>query len=518
MSDAPVDVARAMESMMQGAETAQTAVARFAYAANSYRKVLSPEGRKDIGIEVTEYQDTAEGGEGKREGGNSDLKVVVYSLKEFARTGKKTALRVYFPEMPVRWANVHTVGAIYKKENEDVYARKRRVILQTMFQEAYDAIINGRMHRLAENLRAYEDINEEMHWLVEQLLALDSMICKAILMFEVSGEKGKTLRTTLRTDARNELSRRRNIPAHEVSVADPEIPDIMVELFKKQESKAAPIRVDARLSKPDTCTAGPNCMGENCTCPGHVIGQKQYLIRLQDRIFEQKIYDKNVKIAPLPASAVFDEWKLAHPEHKELYNTETFRESVDALVLEAALRNQFIQFSPVFYRAITQAGGDTRKMHKDAAAALAKKGTPPAGYHTKPHKKTLKFGSTARMLVRIKGKSVPGVPGGIGMGLEFDSTQILITAQQILSYTLDDGDDVMTYDAEMADLDGGVESTMMMSNLDGGDPNDPNVIVATAGDIPNPDLKRKFDQSASSVAPPPAKHVHFDASAGSNGY
>ncbi len=423
-------MAPVQSKLAASASAAAQQVQKFVYAAQSYRTILSDEGFEDIAIEVTD----AKGGDG-----TFDVDVLVYSKAAFAKNNKKDPIRFFLPEMPVNWSNMHTVGSVYKLDSENIFGFKRRLILQSKWEENYDAVINKFVQDLKDHARPYNDINEEVHWVIERLFKLDRMILKEILRHENSC-KTEQLRAKLLVEGRYRIARERGVDVSNVPSADPAVLDATVEIFMNHNNKAKPIKVSERLSIPDTCPAGADCLKDDCKNPEHVRGVKQYTMTLSDKFFVQKKYEKNApKPDPIPFTTVLSRWVELHPGKTAAdAKLDENKESLDKVLYDVALADGKWKYCPAFYRTRKYATLDISSKQAGEAYDAAKAGKAgvkaPMLYYPEPHLKVVKFGTTARVLCTIGAACCSGVQAGVGMRLKFNSTQITITRQQHLAY------------------------------------------------------------------------------------
>lgn len=428
------------------ARAAAQQLGKYEHKPQSYRVVLSDEGLMDVGIEVTEIVKK------KDDGGMMDVLVIVFSKAAFAKTNKKQPITFFLPEMAVNWSNMHTVGEVFKEDGENVLKRKRRVILQTKWEEEEDGKINEQVQKLADHARPYDDINEEVRWVIQQLNKLDRMIIKAILSHEKALVKDN-VRVNLIMDARRKVAIARGVGPGDVTSADPDVLDAAVDLFWNNLIKAKPIKQSERLSVKDTCPAGADCMQDECTNPEHVRGEKQYTISLQASFFGQKEFDEDYTPDPMPFTDVLSRWVSEHPG-KTVADAKGLdkKAELDQLTYDMVLENDRLQYNPAFYR--TRKNG-TLEMSKKQAAELAAEGKPPQFYYTAPHPKIIGFGTTARFLVTVRGASAPGVNGGVGMRLHFNPVNVAIFRQQKLSYTGLEADAMVGDDEDLEIIPGG---------------------------------------------------------------
>lgn len=428
-------MAPVLSKLAASASSAAQQMAKFVHAIHSYRTVLSDEGFEDIAIEVTD----AKPGEK-----TFDVNVLVYSKAAFAKSNKKDPIKFFLPEMAVNWSNMHTVGSVFKETSENIFGFKRRLIFQSKWEEGYDATINSFIQNLKDHVRPYDDINEEVHWVIQRLFKLDRMILKEIIRHENSC-KTDGLRAKLLMEGRYRVARERGVDVSNVPSADPAVLDATVENFMNHNNKAKPIKISERLSVPDTCPAGADCLKDDCKNPEHIRGDKQYTITLTDKFFVQKKWEQNApKPDAVPFTTVLSKWVELHPGKTATdASLPENKESLDKVLYDVALADGKWKYCPAFYRTRkygtldipTKQAGEAYDAVKANPEDAAKKGIKaPMLYYPEPHPKIIKFGTTARVLCTISAGCCSGVQGGVGMRLKFNSSQITITRQQHLSY------------------------------------------------------------------------------------
>lgn len=491
------------------ASAAQT-VEKFENAAQSYRVVLSDEGIEDMVVECSGTP--AKNEKGVVIEGQFDVKVEVYSAKEYAKSSKKIPIRYFAPECPVRFSNMHTVGAIFSKESENVKSRKRMVSVQTKFEEDEDVKINEQVGRLADHLQPYKDINVEIHWYRQQLAKVDRKICKAILTYE---KFSKEIKAALNGPARLQIAVKHKLEQDDVTSEHPEYAEALVDQFETRSEKAMPIKLCTRQSIPDKCPLGADCRGAKCTNAQHVAGIPQYVIVMRDYIFGAKEYNPEVKIPALPFTNVVERWHAEHPGlAAEAHKLDVHKASVDALTYQMVIADPLVQYQPVFYRQCT-AKANTLDITKKQIRELIQQGKPlPPLYFTEPHRPIVRFGSTARFCVTIRAGATTG-KGGVGMRLAVDPTQIVMVRQQNLSYAGVTADEIASYQADM-DLDSNYTEPVVGAGYSSTSPSLMSVIASASVHAPVPGVlapmpaageKRKAEDEGDA---PPSKAARVD--------
>lgn len=450
--DTPHDARR---TMTNGASKLAAASGKVEHGPLSYRRVLSDEGFADIVIEVFANPDKGKAGH------QPDVCVKVYSMAYYKRTGKKASLKLYTPEMTMRWSDVHTIGSDYNDESKDLRQRKTGIILQTKFVEDYDQKINDRVARRAEHLRLYEDINAEVRWFYERMEKLRLMICRAI--WDHKDTMGKD-RSKIFIDARTSVATKRGVQGHDVKFDDPEVAERAFELFMQNVYISKAIGPDKRTSEPDSCPTGDDCMGVVCTHPEHVRGKQEYCLKASRRVFSQRTYDKDKHAAcpGLMSKIAEADWAKENPDAAISLGPEELARARDAYVCERMDALGYV-FTPIFYRTQKTANMST----KDALRLLSSQ----QGVHRAMHDRVIKFGNIVRLGIKIDGQAFP-TKSGMGMTITLDSNDVTIVAQPLVSSEFAGADEIMTWgdDDDQVDLSGAprayVPSVDILGDLD----------------------------------------------------
>ncbi len=399
----------------------------------SYRTVLSDEGLKDVVIEVTSNPDK------EKDGHQPDVKVAVYSRAYFEKTAKKLALKVYTPEMPLRWADIHSIGAPYKGEDGPIQRRKTKIRVQTKFEVEYDKVLNEKVMNLNAHVRPYDDINVEVAWFVTQLQKLDRMICRAIWDHKDAfmGTLDKPgIRPTLVNQARSDISAKTGKQVHEVPSTNPEVIERAFELFLRHDHRSKVIAVDTRMSEPDVCPAGIDCMKEECTHPEHKAGKREYVVESRRRVFELINYEQNKdrEIPSVMSKAIDAQWDAMNPGAATRIHEVEMKRQRDELACKE-LRKHGLLFAPIFYRT-----GKT--LNVDRETALNTLG-PAQGLYKEMHQQFLRYGHIIRQCLRISGQAF-AIKGGAGTSINFDPMEIVVVAKAPVTYERDNADDLYT--------------------------------------------------------------------------
>lgn len=421
-------------------------VAAYVHKKDSYRVKLSDASLADLIIKVEKFTPKKDA-----TGTPPDVTIEIYSKSIYEASGSKATkdyFKYYIPESVLRWSNVHTIGETHPKApTGDIAKRKCTITVQTYFPEDIDGMLNQNMNAIAKKGIAppYRDINVEHEWHAQQLGKLNDMILRAIF---ACPDADKTARIAAFESAQELVAASRGVEPHLVPFTDPDVIEKAYLKWRKDEKIHRPVSLDPRNCEPDICSLAELCPGPACKHESHVHGKKHYVIKMQDRVFKQR--NKDANLPTFPADATEAAWVHANPLLLNLIDADEKKKRMEAHILKE-LTEAGYDFKPVYYK--------TRRTVNQSWKIAAVKGIE-AGYFDAPHSKQLDYGNVVRLCVHPSAQCFT-VQAGIGMRLTFDSNDILIVRGKRVECTIEEADEIMTFDDDDIDFTKPIEERPM---------------------------------------------------------
>jgi hypothetical protein len=424
-------------SLRSATSNAASLVSAYVHKKDSYRNKLSPESLADLVIEVTKTDKPAGAA-----GNFSDVKVKIYSKKEYEASGekkKKKAFKYYTPEMIFRWGNIHTIGEAHEKSPDaPVNGRKRSMSLQSHFPEKIDGELNEAMQVQLQSNRipAYLDINEEVRWFYQQSFIFEDMVLRALY---ASPDCTPALKIGPLNTAKTLVAARRGLEPHEVDDIDPEVQELAYQGWSELPQIHRSLIIDKRCSEPDVCPLREKCVGLKCKHKDHVHGKKEYLIKLQSYVFSKN--DQDAKLPNYGTLVLAAEWLAVNAEAALLMTPEDKKKEIDLYSHDKVISKGY-HYNPVYYKT---------KRTLNQSWKVAEKHGIKAGYFDRMHDKQLAYGNVVRVCVR-PGAAAFDVAQGVGLRFYVDCKDIVIVRGKRVECNFDEADDISTFGEEDIDF------------------------------------------------------------------
>lgn len=429
----------AQVGLRNAAASASGITSGYIHKKDSYREKLSDKSLDDLIIEVTPHV-VPQGFKGN----SPDVDIAMYSKAAYVASGEKKHkefFKFYLPEMIHRWSNMHTIGSAHVKDpNGDVNSRKRNLNLQTFFPEDIDGELNQIMSKLKKGGKVvppYLDINEEVRWVIQQLLKLEDKVFRALWK---SPDCAATLKLHAITSAKAVVAELRAIEVHEL---DDEDEDVQKRAFNSWLGTNIQMHhslyVCNRTSEPDECPLGAKCGGAKCTHKEHVSGRKEYVLKLQDYIFAKN--DKDAKLQSFGAVTLANEWVAANESAAKLMTPEAKQTEIDLYMLEKLIKEGY-HYKPVYYK---------KKSTLNQSWKIAEKFGAKAGFFSTMHEPQLAYGNVVRVCVHPQAMAF-NVEQGIGLRYFIEPKDIVIVRGKRVECSFDEADDINTFGEDDIDF------------------------------------------------------------------